>query len=55
MAWSTGMTIEQRKEAAENQRCYDLYQARMWRDHYQALVDKLESRDPLNSVSTGNE
>lgn len=53
--WSTGMTLEQMQEAAERQRKHDLFEARQWRDHYQAIVEKLEAADPLNRVSTSNE
>lgn len=52
--WSSSMTLEEMQRAAESQRKLDLYNAKMWRDHYQAQVDKLEAADPLRKVSTGN-
>ena len=53
--WSTDMTPEQIKEATEFQRRHDLWQAKLWRDHYQKEVDRLEALDPLRHVSTGTE
>lgn len=46
MAWSTGMTPEEMIKAAEQDRLRELAEMKMWRDHYQRQVDRLEKMAP---------
>ena len=39
----TDMTPDEIIRAAEHQRKLDLYNAKMWRDHYQKIIDDLEA------------